>query len=250
MRASRCYSLAATRAKLRAVKFAPSSFARAAARRAPALPASCRALAFAVSIPGVLAACGGEADYVEPATDGGAGGAETDAPAASRPLPTERLTLACGTATIDGPVLLDSPHVPNGTAVTYNSVPPSSGPHYPQWAAFGEHPAAVAPGYLVHSLEHGAVAVLYKCAGTGPGCVDVAALRAIVDATRVDPICVAPVLHRMVLAPDPTLDVPVAAAAWGFTYRADCVDAPSLRSFIDAHYGQGPEQICADGLRF
>jgi hypothetical protein len=45
----------------------------------------------------------------------------------------------------------------------------------------------------------------------------------------------------MLMTSDPDLDVPVAAAAWGWTYKeADpCVDVASLQAFITAHYGIG-----------
>jgi hypothetical protein len=52
---------------------------------------------------------------------------------------------------------------------------------------------------------------------------------------------------RTVITPDPLLDVPVAAAAWGWTYRAQCADLGSLVSFALAHYGQGREQLCTNG---
>ena len=39
----------------------------------------------------------------------------------------------------------------------------------------------------------------------------------------------------------------VAASAWAWLYRADCVDAPSLRRFYADHAGRAPEDFCADG---
>jgi hypothetical protein len=42
----------------------------------------------------------------------------------------------------------------------------------------------------------------------------------------------------------------VAAAAWGHVYRADCVDAASLTSFIIEHYAKGPENFCVPGQVF
>jgi hypothetical protein len=53
---------------------------------------------------------------------------------------------------------------------------------------------------------------------------------------------------RIILAPRPALDVPVAAAAWGFTYKAECVDAPSLAQFITDHYAKTAENFCAAGV--
>jgi hypothetical protein len=142
-----------------------------------------------------------------------------------------------------------SPHVPEGTAITYATNPPSSGPHYPVWANFQEYAEPVADGYLVHSMEHGAVLLLYKCDPTT--CADViSALRAVRDAIATDPLCDPSIRVRVILAPRPSLDVPVAAAAWGYTYRADCVDAPSLTQFVLDHYAKAPEDFCSPGTTF
>ena len=62
-------------------------------------------------------------------------------------------------------------HVPEGTQITWKSRPPSSGPHYPVWSQkYGVLEEGLAPGYWVHNLEHGAVAVLYNCPD---GCPDI-----------------------------------------------------------------------------
>ena len=39
-----------------------------------------------------------------------------------------------------------------------------------------------------------------------------------------------------------------AAAAWGATYTATCIDVPSLRAFANDHYGHGREVLCTDGV--
>jgi hypothetical protein len=146
------------------------------------------------------------------------------------------------------PPVVASPHVPEGTPVAYTSNPPSSGPHYPVWANFQEFTHPIDDGYLVHSMEHGAVLLLYKCDDDPSACPAMAAaLRAVRDAVPTDPICDPTIRVRVVIAPRPANDVPIAAAAWGQTYRADCVDPASLAAFIAAHYGQGPEVLCAPG---
>lgn len=146
------------------------------------------------------------------------------------------------------PPLMDSPHVPEGTVVTYDSNPPSSGPHYPIWANFQEFTIPVADGYLVHSMEHGGVLLLYKCDPDAGSCADiVAGMRAVRDAYPTDFLCDPSIRVRIVIAPRPDNDVPVAAAAWGHIYRADCMDVASLTQFVTAHYGQGPETSCAAG---
>ena len=90
---------------------------------------------------------------------------------------------------LETPEYLPPDHVPVGTPVTYNSNPPSSGPHYPVWAAFKEYDAPVDRGYYVHNLEHGAVVFLYKCEDAD-GCPDVVqALRDAAATVPSDPLC-------------------------------------------------------------
>jgi hypothetical protein len=152
---------------------------------------------------------------------------------------------AC-TATLEGPAILQSLHVPPGTPVTYNSNPPSSGNHYAIWAAFREYDKPVDRRYYVHSMEHGAVVFLYKCAGPTE-CPDiVAGLRRAIDAMPKDPLC-SDVKNRIILTPDPLIDTKVAVAAWGFTYEADCVDQATLVDFAKAHYARAPEDFCSPG---
>src|SRR5688572_30645042 len=56
--------------------------------------------------------------------------------------------LPCG-ATIQNQPLLDSPHIPACSPVAYANNPPTSGPHYPDWASFGEYDFAIPRGYWV-----------------------------------------------------------------------------------------------------
>ena len=149
--------------------------------------------------------------------------------------------------TIDTPELVAGTHVVEGTAITYSSNPPSSGPHYPVWANFQEFTNPVDDGYLVHSLEHGGVALLYKC-DPGPACTaTVDALKKIRDALPMDPLCDADIRVRVVIAPYPKMNVPVAAVSWGWTYTAACVDVPTLTQFAKEHIAQGTENTCAAG---
>jgi hypothetical protein len=177
--------------------------------------------------------------------------AATDAPGDAGPSGDGHVIVADAACLveIDSPPLLPGTHVAIGTTIQWDSNPPSSGPHYPIWAAYQAYPAPVPRGYYVHDLEHGAVVFLYNC--DDGGCPDVvAALQAASDAIPDDPLCT--VAHqgvrvRTVITPDPLIDVPVAAAAWGWVYKAQCLDPPSLRDFAVQHYGQGPEMLCGNG---
>jgi hypothetical protein len=193
-------------------------------------------------------ACGGSSS--DASSSGSSGTASSSGGTARRPRLTAPLHPAASCAvTIDSPELLASPHIPEGSPTSYNSNPPTSGPHYPVWANFKELTVTPDDGYLVHSLEHGAVALLYKCDGAAcPTIVD--ALRKIRDALPSDPLCDPSIRVRIVIAPYPKLDVPVAAAAWGWTYKADCVDVPTLTQFVKDNYANGSENLCAPGRSF
>jgi hypothetical protein len=67
------------------------------------------------------------------------------------------------------------------------------------------------------------------------------------DAIPADPVCDPSIRVRVVIVADPLLDVPIAAASWGWTYKANCLDVPSLTDFAKAHIAQGTENICAPG---
>jgi hypothetical protein len=143
-------------------------------------------------------------------------------------------------------------HVAEGSMITYATNPPSSGPHYGTWANFKEYDKVIADGYLVHSMEHGAVVIFYDCDPSAcvapPGVLD--ALRAVRNAVPSDPMCDPSIRVRVILAPRPANDVAVSAAAWGATYKADCVDAPSLSKFITDFYAKAPENFCTPGTNF
>lgn len=195
----------------------------------------------------LVLACGGSSSGT-PAPDAGPGGSDGGLADRSR-LPAPLRPAAACEVIIDTPELLASPHVIEGTPITYSSSPPTSGPHYPQWANFQDFTAPFEDGYLVHSLEHGAVALLYKCEGAACA-TTVEALRKIRDSLATDPLCDPALRVRVVIAPYPKMDVPVAAVAWGWTYKAQCVDVPTLTQFAKDHYAQGTENLCAAGRTF
>jgi len=132
-------------------------------------------------------------------------------------------------------------HVAGCAPVTHGSKPPSSGMHYPSWPLFRVYDKPVPWGFLVHGLEHGAVVIVHNCPTGCP--TELAALEAMVEATPTRSGCSRP---PVIVSPDPTLDVPFAASAWGYTLRAPCFDRAAFASFINRHANQGPENIPGD----
>lgn len=136
------------------------------------------------------------------------------------------------------------------TPLTYGTNPPTSGNHWGSWASFKKYASEVPREMLVHNLEHGAIVMTYDCDGACATEV-VAAFDAASAAIGGDTLCTlqtqGTVQNRVIIAPDAALDAPIALAAWGASYVATCIDAPSLEAFAKDHYAKGPENICADG---
>jgi hypothetical protein len=135
-------------------------------------------------------------------------------------------------------------HVACTTQVPYGTSPPSSGNHYCVWPDFHTYTQPVPWGNLVHGLEHGAVVIVYNCPGGCPA--EVAQAQAFIDNLPADPLCMEPDPRRVILAPDPTLDVRWAATAWTWILRASCFDQNAFATFVSDHYGQGREALCSE----
>jgi hypothetical protein len=84
--------------------------------------------------------------------------------------------------------------------VTYNSFPPSSGPHYQSPAPWGIYEDPVPQTILVHNLEHGGIVIQY-------GKVGEETVREIQSFYQDDP-------YGLVVAPFPRLGKSVALTAW------------------------------------
>jgi hypothetical protein len=210
------------------------------------------------------------------------------------------------------PPVVASPHVEECSKLAPLSNPPSSGPHYPRWAAYRRYDVPIPRGFSIHDLEHGGIVISYRCdrlvsggsgggggaapdegqgggasasggghaggggasasggghaggggagasggghaggGGAGAGTTEcdklVTALEQFAAALPVDEACVAPVARRVVITPDPLLDVPVALAAWGHLLKAECVDPQLFGKFVSDHYAMASEDTCSDGI--
>jgi endogenous inhibitor of DNA gyrase (YacG/DUF329 family) len=139
-----------------------------------------------------------------------------------------------------------SGHYPFCSELKWNTSPPTSGKHYGSHAAFGTYTDSVPYGFLVHSLEHGAIVIGYNCP---EGCAkEVEDMQAMIDRYPCDSGCTNLNLRRFVLAPDPRINVRWAASAWNWSWKSTCPDTVSLAKFSHDHYAQGLEDLFELGI--
>lgn len=128
---------------------------------------------------------------------------------------------------------------------TYNSFPPTSGPHHPDPAPFGVYDDPVEQYRLVHNLEHGGVVIQYGDE------VPAEQVSRMVEWYRDDP-------NGIVIAPLAELGERIALAAWtaettaqgeaqqaGRGVLASCAqfDEGAFDAFADAYGFKGPERF-------
>jgi hypothetical protein len=138
------------------------------------------------------------------------------------------------------------------TKVKWNSNPPTSGPHYGQWAVWNFYDSPVPLTMSTHNLEHGGIVILY---GPKVPKSEVSKLR---DLYNQDP-------NAMLVAPLPSAGNKIYASAWYFdqnkgknnsTYYGDGeqisgtkVDEDGLKAFRDEFRYKGRERIPAENLQ-
>ena len=120
-------------------------------------------------------------------------------------------------------------HVPVGTKVNYNSNPPAGGQHYDQTAHAGFYDKAPADGFLVHSLEHGAVILWYKLDLPKD---QVEKLKNIFNQTS----------GKAIMTPRNNLDVPVVLTSWGRLLKLNAINEAQIKAFFETNIDRGPEQ--------
>jgi Protein of unknown function (DUF3105) len=137
---------------------------------------------------------------------------------------------------------------PNAHPKSWNSFPPTSGPHYFTPAVYGFYTEPVALARVVHNLEHGGVYFLY---GPKTPSDTVDKLRQVYDK---DP-------RGLVVAPLPAMKNKIAVGAWtsknpgsnevGTGHLAICpsVDVKAYEAFIKEYRGRGPEGFPLSALQ-
>ncbi|XP_078046060.1 uncharacterized protein LOC144474736 [Augochlora pura] len=119
--------------------------------------------------------------------------------------------------------------------IEYDDNIPLYGPHRPLWPIYGEYNFLPKQRWL-HSLEHGAIVVLYHpCANP----MEVKRLKGLVTGC----------LRRHVITPYNMLpiDRPLAVAAWGCRLTMSYTSPEAVINFIRKYALKGPENIPRDG---
>jgi hypothetical protein len=138
--------------------------------------------------------------------------------------------------------------------VDYNSFPPSSGPHYAQWAPWGWYEDPIRQTILVHNLEHGGVVIQY---GRDVSEGDIRKLQSFFQD---DP-------NGLVVAPYPRLGREFALTAWnappydrtqtdvkdvdagnGYVMTCTRFDGDAFEEFRDERRGKGGERYPVSDL--
>ncbi len=122
-------------------------------------------------------------------------------------------------------------HVAEGTPITYNTDPPTSGTHYPPSQPGGHYTREILPGYLVHSMEHGTVIIYYNPTVSAAQQNE---LRDIIEPHLGN-------FATVIAVPRNDPEYPIILTAWRHWQRLRTYDANKIRDFIDLRLGKGPE---------
>ncbi len=130
---------------------------------------------------------------------------------------------------------------------TYNSNPPTSGPHVETWVKAEIYEEPQKEGELIHALEHGYVNINYNCnAGaqekeaTASATNDTEACKTLVK--QLSDLATEKKVWKLLVVPRPLLDTKIALTAWNRIDKFDEFDAKRIETFIDYWRDHGPEQ--------
>ena len=123
-------------------------------------------------------------------------------------------------------------HVPLGTSFSYNSNPPTSGPHNVNPAEWGIYKEEIADQILIHNLEHGGVWISYRQG------IDEAVVKKLEDIAKAFG-------RKVIMAPRQANDSDIALAAWTRLDKFSAAEFSEerVREFIRAYRNKGPEFV-------
>ncbi|MGY2897142.1 DUF3105 domain-containing protein [Deinococcus sp. UYEF24] len=140
------------------------------------------------------------------------------------------LLIACASGRISGVKVFANQGSHVTGRVDYPQEPPAGGAHNPEWQNCGTYDRQLYNEYAVHSLEHGAVWILYREG------IAVDQVQQLQEAIVGQP--------RTLLSPSPDLRSPVVMVAWNAQLDLDSTTDPRLLKFILKYVqgGAAPEQ--------
>lgn len=131
--------------------------------------------------------------------------------------------------------IMPSPHLEQETYLVYNSLPPTSGPHYEIPAEKKYNNKPIPWEIQVHELEHGAILLQYNCKDCKELVKKLARIAYDYD--------------LVILAPFFGMNHKIAITAWGKIDLMDELDEISLRRFIIHYIYKGnPTSQCRGSL--
>lgn len=119
-------------------------------------------------------------------------------------------------------------HVRDGTRVSYNSSPPTSGNHYAVPVIWNAYDAPVEQARAVHNLEHGGIVIQYGDE------VPEATVNELREFYQSDP-------NGLLLAPLPGLNNQIALTAWTHLAKCRTFNEGAFEEFRDEFRAKGPE---------
>lgn len=140
-------------------------------------------------------------------------------------------------------------HVPaeEVSKTTYNSNPPTSGPHVETWVKAGIFTQPQSEGELIHSLEHGYVIIHYNCnaesetkEATASAINESDTCKTLVQ--QLEEVASAERIWKLIVVPRPSLDAAIALTAWNRIDKLNMFDRKRIETFIDYWRDHGPEQ--------
>ncbi len=109
-------------------------------------------------------------------------------------------------------------HISESGQFTYNSNPPTSGPHYGQAPAWGFYSEPIDDESALHAVEHGGVWVSYKDLNQD----EIDLLKGFVDSNS----------QSVIVTPRPKNNARISAVAWTKLVEFESVDVDALQKFL------------------
>jgi Protein of unknown function (DUF3105) len=131
-------------------------------------------------------------------------------------------------------------HVDEGTPLTFQHFPPSSGSHYPTPAGTGFYEQEFSEGYWVHSLEHGFVVILYNCAATDNCDALKSQIKGFISSA---PTHGCDSVRLIGLPYSKGMSTPVTLISWNHQLDLPAFDATRVMNFYKRYDNRGPENL-------